>query len=170
MPLTDGETVRSGRPAIAEGAAHGVESASGPTSPCKLFARIAGCKGGAETTGRLAGGTRVHGTVGVHTTYMRFGCVKGCVRSVRTLQQICSYATYIGFRYDDKCSTLVTIYRINRLSNLRYVRALLDRFSSGGSRFGALDGFPGVSPRSEPPPEGVLGSVDRSAMARRHRP
>lgn len=88
MTLTDGETVGSGRPAIAEGPACGVESANGPTSPCKAFARIAGCKAGAEDEGRLAGDARVHGTVGVHTSYICFGCVKGCVRRARTGREI----------------------------------------------------------------------------------
>jgi hypothetical protein len=67
MSLTDGYTVGSGQPAIAEGPAYGVEAAGGPTSPCAKFTRIAGCKGGAESADRLAGGTRIHGTVGVHT-------------------------------------------------------------------------------------------------------
>jgi len=57
MSLTRGDAVGSGQPAIAEGPAYGVESASGPTSPCKAFARIAGCKAGAEVADRLAAAT-----------------------------------------------------------------------------------------------------------------
>ncbi|CDK39011.1 hypothetical protein BN903_305 [Halorubrum sp. AJ67] len=70
------------------GPARGAHAAGGPTSPCKAFARIAGCKADAEVGVRLAGDARIHGTVGVHTGYTCFGRVKGCVRRVRTTRRI----------------------------------------------------------------------------------
>ena len=85
--MTDGWVAAGGRPTTAGGPADGVGTEDGPTGPCKPFARIAGCKAGADVEGRLTGGARFHGTVGVHAVYTGCGWIKLCVSRVPTTRE-----------------------------------------------------------------------------------